>query len=508
MKKLITFLMAVVLSAVLVGCSNNQQDDIPGEAKYVDFTGYCITFTYREDWQLFSCDEVRSIVGKAVFVVSKENDIAIKIFCSETGPVMQTIVADNAMSASIVSEMRKTLETTVNPSSTYANIINGVITAESLIKEGKVCPEYTGDLLKAERIDSIEKVERVVAADDGTLAAVKDKTGLWGYINKKGAFVIAPQFVEARDFKENMAAVATESGGIKTWGYIRRDGTYITGLTNYAYAGDFNNGLALVSSADNGLHYINTNGTIALSPLGIEVSGSVNFMQVGFAAASDFKNHCAVVAIYSANNTRDAYLIGSDGRMYCYIGSNLADETFNSSFSLSASGFVMYRAENGKYGMVDSLGIKMLPEAYDDMRAYGGTLVGVMLDGKYGYVDLANTAVVPFRYDGATVMNEKGYALVKAEDKWGVIDKNGGYVLTPRYEDAAPYCEGVCFVKLEGKWGAINESYELVIPAVFKTVGQMKNKTAVFSSDQGFGFINEEGKVIIEPTFIDARSFS
>lgn len=508
MKKLIALLLAGALCISAVACGKQPDGGQAEEPKYVQFSGYCVSFSYRDDWQIYSCNEERSIIGKAVFAVSKDKDIAIKIFCSENGPVMQTIVADNKDSSAMLSDMRKTLSTTVNPSSTHANIKNGVITPESLIKQGDICPEYKGELLTEKEIDSVAKLERVVAADDGRLAPVQDKTGLWGYINKKGSYVIAPQFADARNFSENMAAVATESGGVKTWGYIRRDGTYISGLTGYTSAGSFSGGLALVSTAEKGLHYINTNGTVALEPFGIEGGGSLDFTKTGFAAASDFVNGYAVVALYGAGGSRDAYLIGSDGRAYCRVGSNLADESFNSEFALSASGFVMYKSAGGKYGMVDTLGIRILPEIYDDMKPYGGTLIGAMLGGKYGYIDFANVDAVPFRYDGASAMNADGLALVKLDNKWGVVDKTGAYIVPPKFDDATAFSEGLSFVKLGVSWGAIDKSGQIVIPAVFNSAGSMKNGAAWFSTVEGYGFINADGKVIIEPSFAAARDFS
>lgn len=52
-------------------------------------------------------------------------------------------------------------------------------------------------------------------------------------------------------------------------------------------------------------------------------------------------------------------------------------------------------------------------------------------NGKYGYVNAAGDIVVDYIYDEAKEQNEAGYAAVKQNGQWGVIDKSGKLVLEP-----------------------------------------------------------------------------
>ena len=54
--------------------------------------------------------------------------------------------------------------------------------------------------------------------------------------------------------------------------------------------------------------------------------------------------------------------------------------------------------------------------------------------GKYGFVDKSNSIVVDYQYDKVTEVNEYGYAGVKKDEKWGVINQNGEVILEPTYE--------------------------------------------------------------------------
>lgn len=71
------------------------------------------------------------------------------------------------------------------------------------------------------------------------------KTYRWGYIDRDGKMAIEPQFDDAWNFHEGLAAVKVE------WarGYIDREGKYIV-EPRYQYAGPFRDGRARVMLDD------------------------------------------------------------------------------------------------------------------------------------------------------------------------------------------------------------------------------------------------------------------
>jgi len=69
--------------------------------------------------------------------------------------------------------------------------------------------------------------------------AAASRGGLYGYIDRAGNVVIDPNFTEARPFSAGMAPVRTSSG----WGCIRRDGTFAI-RPKYDFIGPFGGGLA------------------------------------------------------------------------------------------------------------------------------------------------------------------------------------------------------------------------------------------------------------------------
>ena len=114
-------------------------------------------------------------------------------------------------------------------------------------------------------------------SDDG-LAAVREPNQpcAWGYISESGELTIPYRFDEARKFKSGYAAVRVND----KWGFIDKKGNYIV-EPKFSAAGSFaDNGLAPVC-LDEQWGYINTDGEMVLEP---ECFCIGSFSSVGLAA--------------------------------------------------------------------------------------------------------------------------------------------------------------------------------------------------------------------------------
>ena len=73
--------------------------------------------------------------------------------------------------------------------------------------------------------------------------------GKWGYIDRKGQFVIAPRFDRADVFYEGRARVVSYANKKSTSGYIDQEGNAVTPV-RFDYATGFSDGIAWVSTAE------------------------------------------------------------------------------------------------------------------------------------------------------------------------------------------------------------------------------------------------------------------
>jgi len=135
---------------------------------------------------------------------------------------------------------------------------------------------------------------------------------------------------------------------------------------------------------------------------------------------------------------------------------------------------------------------------------------------------------------------------VKAGEKWGYINKKGEYKINPQFNDAQFFRDGLArVVSVDGKVGYITEDGKYKIPSKFKdgtpfreglafvvsdggyptcidksgeTKFQLKQAKYAFwfseglamfqTSDSKFGFVDELGKVVVNPQFEFARPFN
>lgn len=135
----------------------------------------------------------------------------------------------------------------------------------------------------------------------------------------------------------------------------------------------------------------------------------------------------------------------------------------------------------------------------------------------------------------------------KFGDKWGFVDGDGKYIINPQFSEVQPFIEGLALVTTStGKKGYINEEGQFVIPAQYKWGTSFSDGLAIvvpfgeapvcidktgkisfrfdntiqkvygFSEERCFyedkngklGIMSDEGKVISNPQFDEARYFS
>lgn len=92
-------------------------------------------------------------------------------------------------------------------------------------------------------------------------------------------------------------------------------------------------------------------------------------------------------------------------------------------------------------------------------------------------------------------------------EKYGVIDREGNYVVEPIYDNINEFYEGLAIVSLNDKYGVINKKGEIVVEPQYDRIDNFEDGLAKFQLNDKYGFINKEGKVAIEPKFDSVNNF-
>ncbi|HKO97012.1 MAG TPA: WG repeat-containing protein [Pyrinomonadaceae bacterium] len=161
------------------------------------------------------------------------------------------------------------------------------------------------------------------------------------------------------------------------------------------------------------------------------------------------------------------------------------------------------------------------------------------IDGFLGYIDAEGSMVIPpeWSIEGGSpydtfpkVSFSEGLAPFFENEKYGYIDEQGQTVISPQFEKADAFSEGLALVMMlrsrpgerdkDLTFSYINRKGEVVIelppkfstlpPDHYDTPRRFKDGyTLVYNEETSlFGFINKLGRVEIEPRFTDARHFS
>lgn len=118
-------------------------------------------------------------------------------------------------------------------------------------------------------------------------------------------------------------------------------------------------------------------------------------------------------------------------------------------------------------------------------------------NGKWGYINQQGEYMISPQFETAGNFHE-GLAAVGLNDKIGYINKEGEFQIKPQFDEAYDFNEGLAGVLLNQKWGFVNKEGELVIPYKFDNVKDFKNGLAWVEIDLEWKTINKKGEFITE----------
>lgn len=116
-----------------------------------------------------------------------------------------------------------------------------------------------------------------------------------------------------------------------------------------------------------------------------------------------------------------------------------------------------------KFGvMLITTGQWVLPPNYSHELVFGrDNLAEARMENKSGVLDIHGKFVITPQYDSLGLSED--LAWVKIKGKVGFIDKMGRLVIAPRYDIVWPFAEGFAAVGVNGQWGFIDRTGQYII---------------------------------------------
>lgn len=278
------------------------------------------------------------------------------------------------------------------------------------------------------------------------------------FIDREGKIQINPQFSEASIFRNGLALVKT-SGDDPKWGFISENGNYHI-LPNYKFATIFNEELAWVVSENSAPTAINSKGEIKFT---IQDAETVAIFNEGLSAFSILSEKPPIKGKDSLLSNKNEFEL--------------------------------------KWGFLDLTGkIKINPQFSNVGRFSEGKCPVQNNDGKWGYIDKNGKLIINYQFEKASEFI-KGKAVVFSNEKAGLINEDGKYLINPQFSQLAHDNEKYLILKDE-KWGWCDENGKIIINPQFKAALPFNGKElAAVQSGEVWGYIDQTGKMIINPQF-------
>ena len=265
---------------------------------------------------------------------------------------------------------------------------------------------------------------------DNSLLPVKSGEK-WGYVNKKGVFVINPQYKDADFFREGIAQVKYSDGKI---GYIDKKGKQVI-AAKYSQGTHFFEEKAFVVTPGGFPECIDEKGNVVITPQ--------------YDGANSFSEGLAVVR----QNDKWGY-IDKKGVMVIPF-------QFAGAFDFKEGLALFYNGND--YGFIDKKGTYIITPQYDDRTCDFSEGLALIHQGDMcGFIDKKGKVVINPQFEGAFSFSNK-LAIFTLNHKWGFIDKSAKQIIPAQFENASDFFGDVAWVKLGDKWGLIDKNAKYLI---------------------------------------------
>jgi hypothetical protein len=232
-----------------------------------------------------------------------------------------------------------------------------------------------------------------------------------------------------------------------------------------------------------------------------------------------------------------------DGDFYIdATGNRVARSNYLSTGDFSEGLATRWFRDERKYGYIDHAGKLVIPAKFDSAGSFSEGLAVVKLGSRFGYIDHTGDLVIPARFasaggfsDGHALVIESGLCQLigygpcayplnppylpgnggpsKSDNsvprcRYSVVDHSGKVVFAGSYIDAKNFSQGVAPMGDGKRWGFVDYSGKLRVPLQFDDAEPFSEGLARVRRGGKFGFIDKSGAMVIQPQFFSAQDFS
>ncbi len=219
-----------------------------------------------------------------------------------------------------------------------------------------------------------------------------------------------------------------------------------------------------------------------------------------------------VSEVFSEN---DLTMVGLAGKYFMINARNervFAADDYDWIDSFGENGTARFQAQNGKWGIIDKQGVEQVSAIFDHMDPINESgLTAAAFERKWGFIDDEGKWIITPQYDRVGGFNTLvDLALFCQRGRCGFLNKKGEVVIPSDYEYAASFDRtGYACVKKDGEWGFISNSGALVSKEPYEFAYPFGDgMLAAAKKDGKWGYVDTNFVFQISPQFEAARAVS
>lgn len=359
---------------------------------------------------------------------------------------------------------------------------------------------------------------------NGYAAVCKD--GLWGYVDYEGNQVIDFLYDEAGDFSAHGVAPVKLNEGFASWALIKENGQLIEmeEPNNYHYIGDMNaygyavarygycyciidqDGNHINSDAYEKLEYLEDQAVFIGEKIGkscfINTEGEVvidpddDYSEIYYPS----QGLCQVV-----KDDKMGY-INEEGKLVIPL-------KYQSAYAFSDNGLAYVEYDNGKGGYINTKGEFVIKPIFESGTPFEYGQAAVSKNGQYIFIDESGRKSIDciFKYAGGFA--QCGLAKIETLDGRVGFMKPSGEVafMIPEEWEVEEYIgdRKISTLKIGNNVGLINNDGDIILEPSYEDIEiSAFGDIHLFCKDGLWGYLDHDGKVVIENMYDEAREFT
>lgn len=344
----------------------------------------------------------------------------------------------------------------------------------------------------------------------------------WGYIDKEGTVQIGAEYDQAGEFKEGLAPVKIKD----KWGYIDRTGKLAI-EPRFAVAEEFKNGYAAVQLSKDSPEFPQKASDQLQSILKDPDMPSLKkaWMAIASSRAAgiiDKKGKFLFDPFYSSiQNFSDDLCLAKEGATIMYL--NKKGQVAVSPKCQDAKSFSDGMAAikvNDKWGFINASGAVVIKPTFDEVEDFQKGLAPARISGKWGFINKKGKWAIQPKYDVVWEGFQSGVAVVGkdvcpiANTHADVTRVASGFLVARRtgrdknFDESTTPLEPGYFAYPDYRFTLIGKDEKPLVEKQFEHIGQLSDGLRVVRLDGKFGYIDNLGNTMIQPTYKTADPFS